>query len=229
MLRGRAWDLLRRATPPALRRRLKNQRWFTPLTSRVFGNSVYSRSYYADIERLEAESAPRIAAWITTNLAPRSILDLGCGSGLLMDALRRRGVEVRGVDLSPEGIRRARARGLDVEVVDFTEDRTLAGGPYDLAISCEVAEHLDACHANAFVDRLIEAAPTVFLTAAEPNPEIGPGLYHVNEQPNAYWIDLMRTRGYRLDADATAGARSALSTPDVVEYLRRPMIFRRSD
>lgn len=227
MLRGRAWDVLRRATPPALRRTLKNRRWFTPLASILFGNAVYSRGYYQDIERLEAQSAPRIAEWIASNLAPRSIIDVGCGSGLLMDALRQHGIDVRGVDRSPEGARCARARGLWVDIVDLTENRPLAGGPYDVAISCEVAEHLEARHARAFVDRLTEAAPTIFFTAAEPDPAIGPGLYHFNEQPNAYWIDLMRARGYRLDRDATDRVRAALAGPEVVEYLRRPMIFRR--
>lgn len=228
MLRARAWDMLRQATPPAWRRRLKRSAWFAPVTARLFGNAMYSRSYYDDIERLEAESAPRLAAWIAERLAPRTTIDIGCGSGLLMDALRRHGIEVHGVDASAEGIRRARARRLPVEALDLTSDRPLPGGPYDLAVSCEVAEHLDARHAARFVERLADAAPTVFLTAAEPDSGIGPGLHHVNEQPHAYWIALMRRRGYRLDDEATSDARRALADPRIVEYLRRPLVFRRS-
>lgn len=228
MLRTRAWDVLRRATPPAWRRRLKQHTWFTPVTARLFGHAVYSRSYYDDIERLEAESAPRIAAWIAEHLAPRTAIDVGCGSGLLMDALRRRGIDVHGIDASTEGIRRARARGLSADVLDLTSDLPLPGAPYDLAVSCEVAEHLDARHAPRFVDRLVEAAPVVFLTAAEPESGVGPGLHHVNEQPHSYWIDLLRARGYGLDRDATDDARGALADPRVVEYLRRPLVFRRA-
>ncbi len=46
------------------------------------------------------------------------ILDLGCGDGALTEKIVAAGAEVRGVDASPDMIAMARARGLDVEVVD---------------------------------------------------------------------------------------------------------------
>jgi hypothetical protein len=67
------------------------------------------------------------------------------------------------------------------------------------------------------------------MTAAEPSPSGGLGLYHVNEQPNAYWVDLMRSFGYELDRSATDAARSRLATEAVIEYLRKPMIFVRNN
>ena len=227
MLRDRAWDALRRGAPPALRRRLKAQSWFGPLAARLFGTAVYSESYYADIERLEATSAPRIAAWIEQRLAPTSLLDVGCGSGLLMDALRARGISVRGVDLSDEALRLCRARELPVERFDLTRPGPLPHAPYDVVVSCEVAEHLQPEHAAGFVARMTDAAPVVYLTAAEPDAHIGPGLLHFNERPHGYWIELMHERGFSLDRALTEDARRALSGAEVVEYLRRPMIFRR--
>jgi trans-aconitate methyltransferase len=46
------------------------------------------------------------------------VLDLGCGEGALMQELASRGVEVFGVDSSPEQIAAVRARGLQGSVMD---------------------------------------------------------------------------------------------------------------
>jgi SAM-dependent methyltransferase len=229
MLRAVVWDRLRRLAPYPVRRWIKRQGWFRPVSARVFGHRVYSRSYYADIDRLEAASVEHIAEWIGAQVRPKRVLDVGCGSGLLMAALHRRGIEVYGVDISREGIALVRRRGLRGEVFDLSKAaRPLPGTPYDLALSCEVAEHLEARHATLFADRLAAAAPLIYLTAAEPDPAMGPGLHHFNEQPNEYWIALLRQRGAELDSALTQDARSFLAGREVISYLRRPMIFRRA-
>jgi hypothetical protein len=93
-------------------------------------------------------------------------------------------------------------------------------------ISCEVAEHLEPQFAAGFLDKLTAAGPIIYMTAAEPVPEQGVGLYHFNEQPNQYWIDLMKQRGWRYDEPLTRDARAYLKAHNVVEYLAKPMIFR---
>lgn len=63
---------------------------------------------------------------ITEMVPPGSrVLDLGCGDGSLMAHLRdERGCTVRGVDLSPEDIASALARGLSVVQIDLDEGLT---------------------------------------------------------------------------------------------------------
>jgi len=57
---------------------------------------------------------------------------------------------------------------------------------YDLAVSLEVAEHLPASCAEAFVESLTNLAPVVFFSAAVP---FQGGTTHVNEQwPEYGWI-----------------------------------------
>ena len=91
------------------------------------------------------------------------------------------------MDIASQAIHFTEAKGLSVQRFDLTQAGVeLPGVPYDVAISCEVAEHLDAAHADEFVRKLTAAAPVVYLTGAEPNTGLGPGLHHVNEQPHSY-------------------------------------------
>lgn len=85
-------------------------------------------------------------AEVVERLDPASTLDVGCGEGYVLDALRRRGVggSLHGVDLSAQAIERARARlGDDVElqVADATALGD-GGRRFDLVLSLEVLEHV---------------------------------------------------------------------------------------
>ena len=44
----------------------------------------------------------------------RRVLEIGCGSGAFLQRLRRRGIEACGLEMNPEAIADATARGLDV-------------------------------------------------------------------------------------------------------------------
>jgi methionine biosynthesis protein MetW len=103
-------------------------------------------------------------AVIAGNVAPGSrVLDIGCGDGALMAALRdQRGVDARGLELDPDGVAAAVARGLSV--VQGDADTDLAGYPddaFDYAILRQtlqttrapdvVLDHLLRIGARAFV------------------------------------------------------------------------------
>lgn len=226
-VRSLVYDRLRLLSSRRVRRWIKRQRWYVPVSRAVFGNDVYSESYYAELERLENASVQIIADWIGQELGPRRVLDVGCGSGNLMAALKKRNVVVFGVDIADAALRRCAERGVPAQRFDLTGNMPLPGAPYDLVISCEVAEHLDEQYADRFLAHLAATANVIYLTAAEPNPVKGVGLNHVNERPNAYWIEKMRLTGWRLDETATASARDRFSD-GVVGYLARPMVFRKN-
>jgi SAM-dependent methyltransferase len=70
--------------------------------------------------------------WLLERLGPkcRSVLEPGCGSGRVLEALARRGLEVVGLDSSPAMVELARARGLEVvpgDMTDFDLGRTFDG------------------------------------------------------------------------------------------------------
>jgi 2-polyprenyl-3-methyl-5-hydroxy-6-metoxy-1,4-benzoquinol methylase len=229
-MRGWIYDQLRIRTPYKYRVWFKRQKWFFPLTRLLFGYEAYSTSYYADVERLETESVQHIADWIVENIAPRSVIDVGCGPGHMMEALQQRGVAVYGVDISTAALARVKQRGLSAERFDLTrQDVSLPGGPYDLVISSEVAEHLEERHARNLVRLLTEAGHRIYMTAAEPDPSAGVGLFHYNEQPNAYWINLMAERGFRYEPEITTRCRERLRAANVVSYLAVVMNFTRTE
>ena len=78
-------------------------------------------------------------------LAGMSILDIGCGGGLLSEPLARLGAQVTGVDASGEAIAAARdhARhsGLRINYVAGSLGRPETRGPFDAVIASEVIEH----------------------------------------------------------------------------------------
>jgi SAM-dependent methyltransferase len=75
----------------------------------------------------------------------RRAADLGCGTGRTAAWLRRHGVAaIDGVDISPEMLAVAHARGLHDRLVEAEVTHTgLEPGAYDLVIACLVDEHLE--------------------------------------------------------------------------------------
>jgi len=87
------------------------------------------------------------------------VLDIGCGLGRLAARVAADGREVVGVDLSPEMIARARARGegtpgLRFECGDFFDLDPQDGG-YDCVLSAAVLHHMDADAAIPHMMRLL--------------------------------------------------------------------------
>jgi SAM-dependent methyltransferase len=72
------------------------------------------------------------------------VLDVGCGSGLLLEAFRRVGCDVQGADFQPEVVERAR-RSLAIPVVLAEAEqltRHLAPASFDLITAMHVLEHV---------------------------------------------------------------------------------------
>jgi glycosyltransferase involved in cell wall biosynthesis/SAM-dependent methyltransferase len=72
------------------------------------------------------------------------VLDLGCGRGEFLDALRERGIAGRGIDLDETMVARCREKGHDVELADAsTALVALDDGSLPGAFAAQVVEHLD--------------------------------------------------------------------------------------
>ena len=84
----------------------------------------------------------RLRAWLPA--APSDVLDLGCGTGSLSLVLAQEGHRPVGIDLSPEMVRRARAKltaaGFEVPVLagDASDPPTEADTTYDVVLARHV-------------------------------------------------------------------------------------------
>lgn len=81
---------------------------------------TWSAATYDKHARFVSDLAGAVVEWLALGPGER-ILDLGCGDGALTEQLVAAGADVLGVDASEDLIGSARARGLDVQLVDGHE------------------------------------------------------------------------------------------------------------
>lgn len=156
----------------------------------------------------------------------RTAADCGCGMGHYSKAFQDRGVRVIACEYSKKNRDRTARLGVRCEPFDVgVSTATLPGGPFDVAISIEVAEHIPPALAGRFVEFMSNQSDLLVLSAAQPGQG---GAGHVNEQPKAYWIEKFAARGYRLDEAATSSFVRRLKERDAAWFLlNNAMILRR--
>lgn len=146
-----------------------------------------------------------IADQLVARWAPRTVCDVGCGWGLLVAALRERGVEAWGIDASSYAVAQARpdvapyiARGSVLHPLP---------GRFDVVTCIEVLEHLPAPMAPLAVRHLAEGADRI-LFSASPDDDREPT--HVHLKPPAYWARLFAGYGFAVVGSALWVAPQAL-------------------
>ena len=80
-------------------------------------------------------------------LAGLSVLDIGCGGGLLCEPMARLGAEVTGIDASPKNVRvaglHAQGQALAIDYRHGTaEGFAEQGGAFDIVLALEIVEHV---------------------------------------------------------------------------------------
>jgi 2-polyprenyl-6-hydroxyphenyl methylase / 3-demethylubiquinone-9 3-methyltransferase len=81
-------------------------------------------------------------------LAGKSALDVGCGGGILAEAMARRGARVRGIDLSDKAVKVAQLHalesrvGVSYELVSAEDLAARSTGAHDIVTCMELLEHV---------------------------------------------------------------------------------------
>ena len=95
------------------------------------------------INPLRLDWIDRIAA-----LSGKSALDVGCGGGILAEAMARRGARVKGIDLSDKALKVAQLHSLetrvevDYEAVSAEDLAARSPGSFDIVTCMELLEHV---------------------------------------------------------------------------------------
>jgi len=126
------------------------------------------------------EINPLRVNWIDEHisLAGKKVLDVGCGGGILSEAMARRGAQVTGIDMGEAPLSVARLHllesGLEVDYRQITAESLAEESPetFDVVTCLEMLEHVPdpasvirACH------RMVKPGGQVFFSTINRNPK----------------------------------------------------------
>jgi cyclopropane fatty-acyl-phospholipid synthase-like methyltransferase len=108
--------------------------------TKFVSDEVLDARYFKALDRFDMRFARTM--WVYDNVRPgSSVLDLGCGVGMLA-LLKRKGVTLTGVDLSPECAQAARRNGYDSTLSAELSHVPLADASFDYIVSLDVIGHV---------------------------------------------------------------------------------------
>ena len=165
----------------------------------------------------QEEIRTRVDDYLPILSACANVVDVGCGRGEMLDALRERGVAARGVDANHSMVELCRARGLDVEesdAVSFLARQPAAsvGG----LVAIQVVEHFTPAYLLRFLGAAYAAlAPGAPLILETINPSCWMAFFET------YIRDLTHQRPLHPDTLKYLVQASGFSQVDV--QFRRPV------
>jgi 2-polyprenyl-6-hydroxyphenyl methylase/3-demethylubiquinone-9 3-methyltransferase len=124
---------------------------------------------------------PLRLAWIhgLTPLAGQKVVDVGCGGGILADAMARKGAQVLGIDLATKSLKVAQLHALEAQTpgVQYREISAEAlateqPGQYDVITCMEMLEHVpDPAAVVQACAELVKPGGWVFFSTLNRNPK----------------------------------------------------------
>jgi hypothetical protein len=122
-----------------------------------------------------------------------SVVDVGCGRGAWLKAFKESGASrISGFDGAWNSQRKMIEDSIVFQACDLNKP-IIVDERFDLAMSLEVAEHLEPASASTFVKSLVGLSDVVMFGAAF--VEQG-GTDHLNERENSYWAGLFASHKY---------------------------------
>ena len=152
---------------------------------------------------------------ICQDIQPETVLDAGCALGMLVEVLRKRGVQAWGVDISEFAIQNVHE---DIQpyckVGSISEPFELPH--YDLIVSIEVLEHLPKDEMDKAIANLCQHSDDILFSST---PYDYQEATHFNVQPSEYWVACFARHGFFRDVDFDA----SFITPWAIRFRRQKL------
>jgi cyclopropane fatty-acyl-phospholipid synthase-like methyltransferase len=149
---------------------------------------------------------------------PKSVLDLGCGVGKSLDYFLSKGIFVTGVEGSKIAIRKSNHPEL---IIQYNLEWELnLNKKFDLVWSLEFVEHIHPKFVNNLLKTFSNHSDKIVMSAAQPRQR---GFWHLNEQPETYWIKQFEKYGYRFNKDKTEELREI----EPLDLTKNMLVFER--
>lgn len=169
-------------------------------------STVYNKDYYDQYdvgeETVQYENSSytkdflhTVAERIVSDFHPNTVLDVGCAMGYLVEALRDRGVQAYGIDVSDYAVSRVRGDIKPYCKVCSAADGLPDGFPdqFDLIVSIEVFEHLYEEEAVKAIRMICDHTEQVIFSST---PDDTRDTTHINVQQAEYWVNKFAACGF---------------------------------
>lgn len=134
--------------------------------------------------------------FLIQELGIKSMLDIGCGPGGMVQLAQSKGLKAIGVD---GDFNLNSISSVPICTVDFTQNKVPFEDQFDLAWAVEFLEHVEEQYAPNYM-HAFSLCQYALITAAPPGT---PGHHHVNCQLPEYWIDVFKRYGFTYDPHLT--------------------------
>lgn len=174
-------------------------------------DSVTYVSFEDQFRGAQSEIRRRVEDYVPIFAGASNVLDIGCGRGELLHALREQGISARGVDVSPAMVDICRGRGFDVELGDalsfVAKQRDGSAGGL---VAVQVVEHFTPDYLTRFLEAAYHALrPGAALVLETINPSCWMAFFET------YMRDLTHKQPLHPDTLRHLVASSGFSSVDV--------------
>lgn len=144
--------------------------------------------------------------WLVDSFDIKTMADVGCGTGETMSWFDGRGVKTLGVDGLPWNIEQAGKRcSAKLVLHDFTEKGPCVFDAVDLIWCADTVEHIDEAHVDDVLTTLRQCKVLAMCQGTEEHD--ASGWNHVNNKPEAYWVEKLAAVGMIEDEALTVKSR----------------------
>lgn len=153
-------------------------------------------------------------AFIRGAVGIKTMVDVGCGPGGMVEHARSKGIDAKGIDGDY-----TIPRSVPVHIHDFTQGTVDLHGTVDLCWCVEFVEHVEEKYMQNFIN-VFQQARFLLMTHAYPGQG---GHHHVNEQPSSYWIEKLTEAGFIYEPEVTSAIRQCSTMKQ--NYIRNYGLF----